>query len=96
MIKINEKLKDNPVISKQTLPMLFEPSEEFIGQYEQIREFAITFDNDSNFIVETTLSSSKEIKDEILKYLSKRKALVLQGIEMFNKELSAIKEILGE
>lgn len=99
MIKINEKLKDTSEgyeLNEKNFPMLFEPSEEYIGEYEQVRDFALTYDKDFNLIIETTLSDGEEIRVRILEYLSKRKPLVLQGIEIFNKELSAINEILGE
>lgn len=101
MIKINEKLQeyaklhDNcATISKDTAPMLFSYDEN-TGEYYQFTDFACIFDNNFDLIVETSLSDVHKIYAKIWTYLDKRKSLCHQGIEIWQKELKAIADILG-
>ena len=102
MIKINEKvqeyakLHDNcATISKDTAPMLFSYDEN-TGEYYQITDFACIFDNNFDLIVETSLSDAAKIGEKIFKYLERRKNLCHQGIEIWQKELKAIADLLGD
>lgn len=101
MIKINENLKENPIISKETLPMLFEPEiqkledgSEYISGYYQRRDFYWDIDEDFNLIVETTLPINEELHANIKKILEKQKDLALIALEQWNKKLFAINEML--
>lgn len=102
MIKINEKfqeyskLHDNcATISKDTAPMLF-AYDENTGEYYQITDFACIFDNNFDLIVETSLNDAAKIGEKIFKYLERRKKLCYQGIEIWQKELKAIADLLGD
>lgn len=100
MIKINEKLQeyaklhDNcATISKDTAPMLFSYDEN-TGEYYQITDFACIFDNNFDLIVETSLSDAHKIYAKIWTYLDKRKNLCNQGIEIWQKELATIDNLM--
>lgn len=43
MIKINPKLKNNPMINEETLPLLFQKNYD-TGTYEQVKDFDWNWD----------------------------------------------------
>lgn len=85
-ILINKDLKGGVFINEKNFPHLFAKND--LGEYEQVSNFYINF-NGKDFEVETTLDDTNILFEKIKDYLTKRKKLMLQAIEMAQKEIDA-------
>lgn len=95
MIKINEGKQTGIVLNHKNFPHLFS-YDKIDCIYYQYTDFWWEFDQNYNFIVETTINNTEELRKKIIETLKKQKNFTKQIIEQSNKKLNKINEMLGE
>lgn len=98
MIKINPQLKgkekEQIYICKENFPHLFE-YDEIHNNFWQVLTFWCDFDEENNFIIETT-EDKNQIKDKIKKILEKQNFFCDIILEQTKQKKEAIKQLLEE
>lgn len=95
MIKINEGKQDGIELNHKNFPHLF--SYDAIDcTYYQYTDFWWEFDQNHNFIVETTISDTEKLRKKIIETLNKQKKFTQYIIDNSTEKLNKINEMLEQ